>query len=94
MNINTPTSVLVEYHNRYREVIKFAKKGNIIEMSGYDNYLGISGTTDDIYSVDPSGGPFINVGHDMGMIDPKFKGLIVEKIEFGEKCVKLKTKQK
>ena len=30
----------------------------------------------------------------MGMIDPKFKGLIVEKIEFGEKCVKLKTKQK
>jgi hypothetical protein len=28
--------------------------------------------------IDPSGGPYIHSGHDMGMFDESFKGMIVE----------------
>jgi hypothetical protein len=31
--------------------------------------------------IDPSGGPYMHSGHDMGMISKSFKGMIVEEFK-------------
>ena len=31
--------------------------------------------------IDPSGGPYLHSGHDMGMIDESFKGMIIEEFK-------------
>jgi hypothetical protein len=40
-------------------------------------------------AVDPSGGPFISVGSDMGYIDDSFKGKIVDGFEKTENGYKI-----
>jgi hypothetical protein len=31
--------------------------------------------------IDPSGGPYMHSGHDMGMIDKSFKGMVIEEFK-------------
>lgn len=78
------------FKNRHGEDITFIKNGDEIEMNGGEYYRYIYSheePNDDYYAVDPSGGPFISVGMDMGFIHEDFKGLVVESIYIAEKIV-------
>lgn len=92
MNVNNPRPIIIEYINRYKDKITFEKIGNNIKMTGYGQYMGMSGTFDNIHSIDPSGGPYITLGMDMKHINPKFEGLIVESILNGSSCYNIKVK--
>jgi hypothetical protein len=37
--------------------------------------------TNKIDMIDPSGGPYMHSGHDMGMFDKSFKGMIIEEFK-------------
>ena len=77
------------FKNRYGDDITFIKNGDEIEMDGgkYYRYISHEEPNDGYYAVDPSGGPFISVGMDMGYIHEDFKGLVVESIGIGEKII-------
>ena len=49
----------------------------------------ITSNTDVIDMVDPSGGPYIGAGLDMGELDKSFKGRIVKEFEITEKGYKI-----
>jgi len=70
----------VKYTNRHKEVQTFEvnERGNIQWTADFEfNRVGFN---DDpkIMMVDPSGGPYINLGYDMGIIDKSFDGMIVK----------------
>ena len=59
---------MIEYTNRYGDVFTFGmnERGNI-DWKGNFEYcrVGYNDNPDDITMVDPSGGPYIAIGHDM-----------------------------
>ncbi len=86
--------------NRYGNEILFIKEGDTFEMKGGDYYRYLFNVDDEgnflnYDAIDPSGGPFINVGMDMEYIHEDLKGLVIESIERnkdGEEKIILKTK--
>ena len=74
--------MIVKYTNRYKEVQTFEvnEKGNIQWKADFEfNRVGFNDDPiDGIMMVDPPGGPFINLGYDMGMFDKSFDGMIVK----------------
>lgn len=89
-----------KFINRYGNEILFIKEGDTFEMKGGDYYRYLFNVDDEgnflnYDAIDPSGGPFINVGMDMEYIHEDLKGLVVESIERtkeGEDKILLKTK--
>ena len=112
---------MVNYKNRYNEIITFKKvEGGVLMIGGtfyrcgllndyskaYEEFLKEGSTclaeefedlmstdeqtwktyekfvvtTDKLHFVDPSGGPFICVGYDLGDIGKEFKNLVVKEI--------------
>jgi hypothetical protein len=78
-----------EWVNRYGATIVFESiDGNILMSEGTKDALkwcrfGYISTPSDkeLTMVDPSGGPYISIEMDMGYIDAKFEGKIVQHIE-------------
>ena len=70
----------VKYTNRYNEVQTFEvnEKGNIQWKAdfGYCRF-GMENDTEVINMVDPSGGPYIPSGYNMGMFGKALDGMIV-----------------
>ncbi len=74
----------VEVQSRYGNDRKFKRISmDCIEYSFKDDgHIGCSRNEDgSLHSVDPSGGPYIGVETDLGVVDSSLKGLIVTKIE-------------
>jgi hypothetical protein len=94
-----------EYTNRYRDVITFEKKDDIIEMTGFGEHYRVGGWPEEkdfltkFSMIDPSGGPFITAqaewhaeeisGADMGSFLPEWAGLKIEYITVEDKLAKL-----
>jgi hypothetical protein len=67
----------VKYFNRYGDEIIFEQEGDTIIMSGYEPDFMRYGLADDsdgcskaeeiINMVDPSGGPYLTIGSDLGL---------------------------
>ena len=70
----------VKYTNRHNEDQTFEvnEKGNIQWTADFE--FSRVGFTDvpKVMMVDPSGGPYMNLGYDMGIIDKSFDGMIVK----------------
>lgn len=89
-----------KFINRYGNEILFIREGDSFEMKGGDYYRYLFNVDDEgnflnYDAIDPSGGPFINVGMDMEYIHKDLKGLVIESIERtkeGEDKILLKTK--
>jgi hypothetical protein len=86
------------YVNRYKDRIKFTEfqdQPEIIEMTGFFEdglRAGFDKTNTKIDMVDPSGGPYLNVGSSMDMFPP-FKGTISGfVIEQGKVLIHVKDK--
>lgn len=66
-----------KYYNRYGDEIIFEQEGDTIIMSGYEPDFMRYGIADDsdgcdkaeeiINMVDPSGGPYLTIGSDLGL---------------------------
>ena len=85
------------YRNRYDDDISFENVSDTeIRMSGYDPgmlRLGWSNKKKKEYNmVDPSGGPYITPGTDMGLFG--FKGFYVVEIHPEEEYVTLKVRER
>jgi hypothetical protein len=86
--------------NRYGNEILFIREGDSFEMKGGDYYRYLFNVDDEgnflnYDAIDPSGGPYVSVGMDMGYIHKDLKGLVIESIERnkdGEEKILLKTK--
>lgn len=69
-----------KYTNRYGDVFTFElnERGNI-DWKGNFKYCSIVGPYDDNRDVvvDPSGGPYIAIGNDMGEFSKEFSGMKV-----------------
>jgi hypothetical protein len=71
-----------EYHPETFKSTPLAKK-----------YQGlVYSDTTKINMIDPSGGPYMHSGHDMGMFDDSFKGMIVDYFESDSKGYLIKIK--
>ena len=86
------------FKNRYNENISFIGEGETFEMKGGEYYRYLfnvdkDGNFESYHAVDPSGGPFIGVGMDMGYIHDDLKGLMVESIDRVENKLILNTKR-
>lgn len=82
MNVNNPRPILIEYINRDGDKLFFEKKNNIIMMTGHRVIrYSYKDNPNDLIMADPSGGPYIAIGTDMGTIDEKFNGLTVVSIK-------------
>lgn len=81
--------------NRYGDEITFIQEGTLFEMRGgnYYRYL-FNSDNKGYYAVDPSGGPFVNIGMDMGGLFQPLKGFTIEEIEIDKGKIILKTKEK
>lgn len=81
--------------NRYGKPIKFIRSGDDLVMKGgeYYRYL-FSDDGSGYFAVDPSGGPFVNVGMDMGSLHKKLNGNIVDAIHIDKKSGKITLKIK
>lgn len=74
----------VEVQSRYGDDRKFKRIAmDCIEYSFKDDgHIGCSRNEDgSLHSVDPSGGPYIGIETDLGVVDRSLKGLIVTKIK-------------
>ncbi len=76
---------MVEYKNRYNEIYKFSKVDDGVMWEGNFRYCRMmfptaeSNSPNKVDMVDPSGGPYLEVGMDLGsQIDPKFKDMIIK----------------
>jgi len=69
----------VEYKNRYGDLYTFTWQSiNLIKWEGEFKYYRFSMSDDKkVTMVDPSGGPYIEIGTEMDRISPEFKGLTV-----------------
>lgn len=79
----------VEYKNRYNDIYTFTKIDEGILFEGDFKWFR-SGSSKDpdrdiIGMIDPSGGPYLSEDMDMGIISPKFKGLIIDQFKPVEK---------
>jgi hypothetical protein len=71
-----------EYHPETFKSTPLAKK-----------YQGlVYSDTTKIDMIDPSGGPYMHSGHDMGMFDDSFKGMVVDYFESDSKGYLIKIK--
>jgi hypothetical protein len=79
----------VKYRNRDRDTIIFERQGETVIMSGYGEYYRVGYLTseqqekEEIGFIDPSGGPFIQVGDNLADFSNSLKGCIVKSIEIG-----------
>ena len=68
---------MIKYKNRYGDIhtFKLNERGNI-DWKGNFEYgsFGYNDNKEDIVMVDPSGGPYITIEADMGMIGDELKG--------------------
>jgi hypothetical protein len=81
--------------NRYGKPIKFIRSGDDLVMKGGDYYRYLfSEDGSEYYAVDPSGGPFVSVGTDMGSLHKKLKGNIVNSIDIDIESGKITLKIK
>lgn len=82
----TAENNVVTYHNRYGDAITFEHVGNEVFMRG-GKWLRY-GYDDDktITMVDPSGGPYIELGNNLKEFWPKakYKDLVIESINFAD----------
>ena len=70
----------IEYKNRYGDLISFERISDLqITMTG-GKYLScaIFPDSERLSMVDPSGGPYIGQGYNMGLIKEEWTGLIVD----------------
>ena len=71
---------MIKYENRYGDIFTFEvnERGNI-DWKGNFEYCrtGYNDNPDDITMVDPSGGPYIDIGHNMCFFFPELKNMIV-----------------
>lgn len=75
----------VAYHNRYRDKIIFEHIGDKVTMTGGSWFRYGFDDEDNITMVDPSGGPYIELGNNLKSFwRTKYQDLIIEKIEFAE----------
>ena len=89
------------YTNRYKDKIIFEQNGDEITMTGYNpEWIRVgyankeNGETDwdKVYMVDPSGGPYIALGTNLGMFYGDNVERIVEGISINELSVIFKIK--
>lgn len=75
----------VTYFNRYKDPITFTHEGDTVTMKG-GKWLRWSYDDTGIIMVDPSGGPYIEVGHNLKDFWPKgkYQDLIIESITIGD----------
>ena len=62
---------------------EYDEDGNYVKMSDISlKYAKLVYSNKNVIDmIDPSGGPYMHSGHDMGMIDESFKGMIVEEFK-------------
>jgi len=85
----------MEYFNRENKIHTFTSDGDDNILWNGDFFYSrrlFSDETLKTEAVDPSGGPFISVGSDMGYIDNSFKGKIVDGFEQTENGYKILIK--
>ena len=80
------------FNNRHNDLYTFAlcDDGNILWKGTFEYHRAAYDENQNICMIDPSGGPCIGTGMDMGYYFPSFKGLYVngfEKIERGYKIL-------
>ena len=86
----------MEYINRERKIHTFTVDGekNILwEGDFFYSRRLFNGETLETEAVDPSGGPFIQVGLNMGYIDDSFDGQIVDGFEKTDNGYKILIKK-
>lgn len=73
----------VVYHNRYRDKIIFTHEGDEVKMEGGNWYRYGFDDDNTINMVDPSGGPYIELGNNLNAFWPKakYQDLIVKSIK-------------
>ena len=84
----------VSYYNRYGDNIIFEQKDNEIHMSGFSlDYMRTSTDNNgNITMIDPAGGPYLNIGTNLGLYFNDKKSRIIESIEIKENKVIFKIK--
>jgi hypothetical protein len=67
--------------------VNYDSEGNYSGMSELNQIYAhlIYSDTNTIDMCDPSGGPYMHSGYNMGMFDESFKGMLIEKFEEGSK---------
>ena len=76
---------MIQYTNRYGDVFTFTRTedGNILWQGNFE-YVRYSYSNDLVDSqltmIDPSGGPYLTIGSNMGLYDESFKGLTIKKL--------------
>lgn len=62
---------------------EYDEDGNYVKMSDISlKYAKLVYSNKNVIDmIDPSGGPYLHSGHDMGMIDESFKGMIIEEFK-------------
>lgn len=74
---------MVQYKNRYGDVFTFTRTedGNILWQGNFE-YIRYSYLNDlvgnQLTMIDPSGGPYLTIGSNMGLFDESFKGLFIK----------------
>ena len=74
------------YRNRYGDMIEFEHIENKVVMKGGKWFrYGLSNEDNSINMVDPSGGPYIEIGENLKEFWPKgkYQDLLIESIELG-----------
>ena len=84
----------VSYCNRYGDNIIFEQKDNEIHMSGFNmEWLRIGYDNEkNITMVDPSGGPYLSVGMNLGLYFNDKRSSIIENIKIEENKIIFKIK--
>ena len=83
----------VSYYNRYGDNIIFEDHGNEVHMTGFNlEYMRVAYKEDDIVMIDPAGGPYLNIGTNLGLYFNDKKSRIIESIEIKENKVIFKIK--
>ena len=84
----------VSYYNRYGDNIIFEQIENEIHMSGFSlDYMRTSTDNNgNITMIDPAGGPYLNIGTNLGLYFNDKKSRIIESIEIKENKVIFKIK--
>lgn len=73
-------STIVEYQNRYGDIFTFEsnERGNIDWKGNFEfGRFGYNDNPNDITMVDPSGGPYITLGANMGLFASEFNSMVV-----------------
>jgi len=73
----------MQYKNRYGDVFTFTltEKGILWEGNFEFHRFGWDDDPNVIVMVDPSGGPYLSVGQDMGLFDPEWRGMKISGFE-------------